>query len=582
MLKMKHVDAGDEDGNVVEGNVVEGGHVMHSTFANDGSDAIERVIEDIEPESLVSAINNHGIEAFFEIHRCLEVLANEKYNKIALQFPDELLSHSIQVANKLRDGLKKDVFILADTTYGSCCVDEVAAEHINADVIVHYGFSCLSRTSRIPALYVFGHYPIDASVLNETIHKLVEATPETKYHIIFDVRYQHVESEVKSEFGSTENIDVAEIDPIFYTDDVVPPVTDTVEDDFISDIGDGKEEIDMMRFGRQLGGLTPQSAEVHQFIFVGDQTSRLLTNFMMFYSQSTFQVFDPSRGRLQATASIGRQLSRRYFLVQKAKDATTVGLLLGTLGSAHYGKITQMLQTMLKASGKKVYTLVVGKINPAKLANFTEMDIYCLVSCPHNSLVDSTEFFRPVLTPYELQLACAPGHEWNGHFESDYVHLMGELTSDLRNMMKEETEHGGEEAEPHFSLITSSYVDHRKNKQELVEDESGTIVVREKGVLAQYGGGYLQTRTFQGLEQKLGETPVAKAVEGRCGIAIQYEEEPTLASDMNDLVEKKIEQNDKSNADVAYGEQEDEENDDEENDDDEDGYLEEDFGNLRL
>lgn len=26
----------------------------------------------------------------------------------------------------------------------SCCVDEVAAEHINADVVVHYGRACLS------------------------------------------------------------------------------------------------------------------------------------------------------------------------------------------------------------------------------------------------------------------------------------------------------------------------------------------------------------------------------------------------------------------------------------------------------
>ena len=27
----------------------------------------------------------------------------------------------------------------------SCCVDEVAAEHIDADAIIHYGPSCLTR-----------------------------------------------------------------------------------------------------------------------------------------------------------------------------------------------------------------------------------------------------------------------------------------------------------------------------------------------------------------------------------------------------------------------------------------------------
>jgi len=36
------------------------------------------------------------------------------------------------------------LFILADTTYGQCCVDEVAAEHVEAQAIIHYGPACLS------------------------------------------------------------------------------------------------------------------------------------------------------------------------------------------------------------------------------------------------------------------------------------------------------------------------------------------------------------------------------------------------------------------------------------------------------
>ena len=78
---------------------------------------------------------------------------------------------------------------------------------------------------------------------------------------------------------------------------------------------------------------------------------------------------------------------KRYFLVQKAKDAGTVGLVVGTLGSADYRAVTDRLQVMLRACGKKDYTLLVGKVNPAKLANFDEIDVYCLVACPEHSLV---------------------------------------------------------------------------------------------------------------------------------------------------------------------------------------------------
>lgn len=40
---------------------------------------------------------------------------------------------------------------------------------------------------------------------------------------------------------------------------------------------------------------------------------------------------------------------------------------------------------------------------------------------------------------------------------------------------------------------------------------------------------FLAGRSWQGLEPKLGETPVVKAVEGRRGIAIAYEEEVKTA-----------------------------------------------------
>lgn len=71
--------------------------------------------------------------------------------KVALQFPDTLLPDAGATVTALREGREKDlqVFVLADTSYGSCCVDEVAAEHVNADLIIHYGPSCLS-------LYVVG------------------------------------------------------------------------------------------------------------------------------------------------------------------------------------------------------------------------------------------------------------------------------------------------------------------------------------------------------------------------------------------------------------------------------------------
>ena len=39
-------------------------------------------------------------------------------------------------------------------------------------------------------------------------------------------------------------------------------------------------------------------------------------------------------------------------------------------------------------------------------------------------------------------------------------------------------------------------------------------------------GDFLASRSYQGLEPRLGETPVALAIEGRRGVARGYDQEP--------------------------------------------------------
>ncbi|KAG5495216.1 hypothetical protein JKF63_02271 [Porcisia hertigi] len=46
------------------------------------------------------------------------------------------------------------LFVLADNTFGSCCPDEITAQHYLADCIVHFGDACMSRSTRLPIFYV--------------------------------------------------------------------------------------------------------------------------------------------------------------------------------------------------------------------------------------------------------------------------------------------------------------------------------------------------------------------------------------------------------------------------------------------
>jgi diphthamide biosynthesis protein 2 len=102
--------------------------------------------------------------------------------RIALQFPDDLLPDASDVCWQMEETIRTIVsngllltelvmpipvpliFILGDTTFGSCCVDTVAAQHLRADWIIHFGKACLTSPSRhTPISYVFGRAELNVN-----------------------------------------------------------------------------------------------------------------------------------------------------------------------------------------------------------------------------------------------------------------------------------------------------------------------------------------------------------------------------------------------------------------------------------
>lgn len=61
--------------------------------------------------------------------------------------------------------------------------------------------------------------------------------------------------------------------------------------------------------------------------------------------------------------------------MQRAREASIVGIVVGTLGVQRYGSVVRSLRTMIEDAGRKAYTLAVGKVNVAKLANFAEVSL---------------------------------------------------------------------------------------------------------------------------------------------------------------------------------------------------------------
>ncbi|XP_030635991.1 2-(3-amino-3-carboxypropyl)histidine synthase subunit 2 [Chanos chanos] len=490
---------------------------MTEAFSSNSESVIQRSV-DVSATEARSPVAS--LEDTYQISETCHFINSNEFKKVALQFPDELLVDSIAVAAAIQRGSNAKTYILGDTSYGSCCVDEVAAEHAGADCIVHYGQSCLSASRRLPLMYVFGKRAIDVQQCASSFRDLYTDL-QSHVVILYDVVYSHAIDSLMQLLGDS------------YPNVVASSLrTDHCHGNgrYDQEPSDSQDDRVICKFGRQFRLKEGKNTEDYGMFFIGRE-GLTLTNFMMTWNRCRFSSFDPetSLGRTESV-NINKALMKRYYAIERAKDANVVGILVGTLGVANYLTIIEQVKESIRKAGKKSYMFAMGKLNVPKLANFLEIDVYVLVACPENSLLDSSEFYRPVVTPFEMEVACNRNREWSGEYITDFRDLLPGGSSHV-----DFSDPDANEEMTDVSLITGALrTSGLRSELENGTPQSSSVVLRNQTLTvanANTAASFLAGRSWQGLEQKLGQTPVVKAVEGRRGIAIAYEDEGNNTKD---------------------------------------------------
>ncbi|KXH52420.1 diphthamide biosynthesis protein 2 [Colletotrichum nymphaeae SA-01] len=466
------------------------------------------------------------LASVYEIERTAREIKEGGCNRVALQFPDAMLRDASWVAEALTEALGGNethrVYILADTSYSACCVDEIAAEHADAQIVVHYGRSCLSPTSRLPVIYVFTRHVLD---IDQAVEAFSKEFPDKQHKVVVvaDVTYQDHVAPLTTKLRS------AGYTALLHTEVTHDP-TGTIPNRKIIDSSSSD---------------APPTADLseHALFHISTPPPALLlalqTRMASLHVLSTpsLSTDDPSR-------TTNALLRRRFARVLTLATAGVVGILVNTLSVSNYLGSIDLLRRRIAEAGKKSYTVVVGKLNAAKLANFAEVDGWVVVGCWESGLVEEDAgFFKPVITPFEMEVALKPeservwGLEWWGGIEKmdhDAVRQEEELDED-------------ESAPPEYDLRTGKLVASRpmsmpvrsanggsKTGSDNGEDSSekpgqSALVRREMGEMATINGvlspgaEYLRSqRTWQGLGTDYDEESSTVVEEGRSGVARGY------------------------------------------------------------
>ena len=540
-----------------------------------------------------SKLSDQQLTFRYEVERTVSEIRRRKWRRIALQFPDHMLPDAPRVYDLLRNRLRslprldaddsrvpveeleheiksvdlsgngsvaadaragvkvpddERLYILGDTSYGACCVDEIAAEHVSADVVIHYGRACLSPTARLPVLHIFTEQQLDIAAV-VTAFEATYPTKSSKVLLVADVTFSgkipHVHTAL-NEKGYTN---------VFATSVVHDPASIIPNRTIPTDLPEFPEGQSLLQ-------------EWSLFHISQPPASLLLTLASRVESINIYPTSSSPDDTPSTTCTTARSmplLRRRYALLTRLRTASILGILINTLSVSSTLPLVARLREMIAAAGKKSYIVVVGKVNAAKLANFAEVDGWVVVGCWESSLLDDDEgkggsgWWKPCVTPWELELALGEEGVWRGDWstlldpnkmipEAAHKEAEADANGHAPDEIVEANGDGGplddesEDEPPEFDLRTGRYVSNSRpmRKAQRFSSANGSansngnaLTRRAKGDLAVINGeaspgaAFLrEKRTWKGLgsdfEIAYEDEKGSLIEEGRSGVARGY------------------------------------------------------------
>ena len=329
----------------------------------------------------------------FEVHKCIWQIRKHNAQRVALQFPEGLTTFACLLSSIFKAHCSCMVIIMADVTYGACCVDDFTARELGCDLLIHYGHSCLIPVTQtmIPCVYVFVEIEVQVD------------------HIVEIIKANLVSDEVKPKLACVSTIQfISAVHHLRAVSDL--PVTVIVP------------QSKPLSPGEILGCTAPRLApDIHQLLYIGDGRFHLEAIMIANPQIRMIYKYDPyAHVMTHEGYDHERMHHNRREAIRKASSARLFGVILGTLGRQGSNAVVEGLKAALREAKKPFMNFLMTEIRPAALRQFSQVDAWIQVACPRLSIDWGTEFDKPILTPYEANVMLGRINWQEDHYPMDY------------------------------------------------------------------------------------------------------------------------------------------------------------------
>jgi len=326
----------------------------------------------------------------FELERVTDIIKNEGYDVVGLQFPEGLKDHATKIADKIASKTNCLTLISSDPCYGACDLADEKMSKAGAQALFHFGHSEIPMKTAIPVYYIECRSDADPLPL---IEKHLSKLPK---RVGLVATIQHVDRlDGIRKYLEKQGLEV-QIGP-----------------------AKGRAKYPGQVLGCSFSSATGVSDLVDAFLFIGSGNFHPL-GVALSTGKNTL-VFDVLMGEVRDITDLkDSMLKKRRGKLSKALNGESFGIVVGEKNGQMRKALAMNLKKKLEDAGKTVYLIHLEEITPENLMSFRNLNVLVNTACPRIGLEDAIRFKQPMITPVEIEMVLGE-REWDDYEMDEFT-----------------------------------------------------------------------------------------------------------------------------------------------------------------
>jgi 2-(3-amino-3-carboxypropyl)histidine synthase len=366
-------------------------------------------------------LNRHD----FKLDELIGRIQENDHRLVALQVPEGLKMQALEMMDEIETASSAKVVLAADPCYGACDLVHDKMQMMGVELVAHMGHSQMNIESGMPTQFIDVTYDGDPD--------LAPVIPMLNKHLAIArgrMENQNVETDLSEEEAQERFMDaVGRMTPLKDTKlglvgsiqhlHLLPDFHDRLEKagyDVTIPMGGARLTFPGQVLGCNYSG---DDDTIGHYLFLGSGDFHPIG--LVLHTGKPLAMLDPYSGDAieMSFERIERILRQRSGLIMASMDANRFGILIGEKPGQMRRTLALRMKRLLEKHGKKGYLLALEHVGP-ELIDFYPVDAFVNTACPRIAIDDAVRYAKPLITPYELEVALGE-KKWEMGYQFDEI-----------------------------------------------------------------------------------------------------------------------------------------------------------------